>query len=248
MALLKGKSALITGASRGIGREIALEYARQGANVAFSYNASKDAALSLEAELQGLGVKALAIQADGADILASERMVAETLEKFGTIDILVNNAGITRDNLLLRMTAEQFDEVIRTNLNSVFYATKAVLKPMLKQRSGSIINITSVVGITGNAGQANYSASKAGMIGFTKSTAKEIGSRGIRANCVAPGFIESDMTQKIPEAELQNWLKNIPLQRPGKGADVAALCVFLGSNMSEYITGQVLQVDGGMVM
>ena len=248
MSLLKGKSALITGASRGIGREIALEYARQGANVAFSYNASKDAALALEAEITAMGVQCLAIQADGADMLASERMVAETLARFGAIDILVNNAGITRDNLLLRMTAEQFDEVIRTNLNSVFYATKAVLKPMLKQRSGSIINITSVVGLTGNAGQANYSASKAGMIGFTKSTAKEIGSRGIRANCVAPGFIESDMTQKIPEAEMQNWLKNIPLQRPGKGADVAALCVFLGSNMSEYITGQVLQVDGGMVM
>lgn len=248
MALLTGKSSLITGASRGIGREIALEFARQGANVAFSYNSSEAAAMSLESELKAMGVKAFAIQADGSDPVASEKMVSATLERFGAIDILVNNAGITRDNLLLRMSNEQFDEVIRNNLNSIFYSTKAVLKPMLKQRSGSIINITSVVGITGNAGQANYAASKAGMIGFTKSTAKEIGSRGIRANCVAPGFIQTEMTEKIPEAEMQSWLKNIPLQRAGKALDVAKLCVFLGSSMSEYITGQVLQVDGGMVM
>ena len=248
MKLLEGKSALITGATRGIGRAIALEYAKQGANVAFTYRSSVDAANSLEAEIKAEGVQGIGYQADAGDFAATEEVIKNTIEAFGNIDIIVNNAGITKDNLLLRMSLEQFDDVIKTNLNSVFFTTKSALKSMLRQRSGSFINISSVVGRSGNAGQANYAASKAGIIGFTKSIAKEVASRGIRCNVVAPGFIQTEMTEKIPEEELKKWVEGIPLKRGGVGKDVADLCVFLGSDMSTYITGQVINVDGGMQM
>ncbi len=248
MKLLEGKVALITGGTRGIGRAIATTFAQQGASVAFTFRSSVEKAQALEQELKDLGVEAKGYQTDAGDFEAVETMVADLMATFGRVDALINNAGITRDNLLLRMKPDQWDEVIQTNLNSVFYTTKALLKAMLKQRSGSIINISSVVGIQGNAGQANYAASKAGMIGFTKSLAREIGSRGIRANVVAPGFIATEMTAELPEKELTAWLQNIPLKRAGEPQDVADLCVFLASDMSTYITGQVMTVDGGMVM
>jgi 3-oxoacyl-[acyl-carrier protein] reductase len=247
MKLLEGKTALVTGATRGIGRAIALEFAAQGAAVAFTYRASAAKALELEAEILAKGVACAHYQADAADFAATQALVDDVIRQFGKLDIVVNNAGITADNLLLRMSEEQWNQVIQTNLSSVFYTTKAVLKHMMR-RGGSIINISSVVGIQGNAGQANYAASKAGMIGFTKSLAREMGSRGIRANVVAPGFIATEMTDKLPEKELQAWLENIPLKRAGEAQDVAGLCVFLASDMSSYITGQVLNVDGGMVM
>ncbi len=248
MKLLEGKVALVTGATRGIGRAIAEKYASQGAHVAFTYRSSGNLATEVEAALQAYGVQAKGYQADAADMAAVQAVVDDILAIHGRIDIIVNNAGITGDNLLLRMSEEQWNSVIQTNLNSVFFTTKAALKAMLKQRSGSVINISSVVGVQGNAGQANYAASKAGMIGFTKSLAREVGSRGIRANAIAPGFIATEMTDAIPEKELEAWLTNIPLKRPGKAEEVADLCVFLGSDMSTYITGQVLNVDGGMVM
>lgn len=248
MGLLDSKTTLITGATRGIGRQIALEFAREGAKVAFTYLSSPEQAIELEAELRALGADVLHYKADATDNATTETLINDIVSKWGGLEVVVNNAGITQDNLLLRMSEEQFDAVIKTNLYSVFYTTRAVLKSMLRQRKGSIINISSVVGITGNAGQANYSASKAGMIGFTQSTAKEVASRNIRANCIAPGFIETEMTRKIPEADLQNWLKNVPLGRAGQGIEVAKACVFLASDMSSYITGQVIQVDGGMVM
>ncbi|MEZ4776750.1 MAG: 3-oxoacyl-[acyl-carrier-protein] reductase [Bacteroidia bacterium] len=248
MKLLEGKTALITGATRGIGKAIAEEFARQGANVAFTYRASAEKAKELEDYLASLGVKTLSFQADAADAAVIQKVVDDIFEQFGQLDVVVNNAGITQDNLLLRMSEEQWNNVIHTNLNSVFYTTKAALRSMLRKRSGSFINISSVVGLQGNAGQANYAASKAGMIGFTKSLAREVGSRGIRANVVAPGFIATEMTAELPEKELAAWLENIPLKRAGEVLDVANLCVFLASDMSSYITGQVFNVDGGMVM
>lgn len=248
MKLLEGKIALVTGATRGIGKAIAEGFAAQGAQVAFTYRSSVEKAQALETELKAMGVEAKGYQTDAADYAGIQKTLDEIMEKFGRLDVVVNNAGITQDNLLLRMSEEQWNKVIQTNLNSIFYTTKALLRSMLKQRSGSFINISSVVGLTGNAGQANYAASKAGMIGFTKSIAKEIGSRGIRANVVAPGFIATEMTAELPEKELTTWLQGIPLKRAGEPKDVADLCVFLASDMSSYITGQVFNVDGGMVM
>ncbi len=248
MKLLEGKVALITGATRGIGRAIAEAYAAHGAHVAFTYRSSVDIAEELEAALKAHGVEAKGYQADAVDLAAVQAVVDDIVSQHGRLDIIVNNAGVTQDNLLLRMTEDQWNKVIQTNLNSIFFTTKAALKTMLKQRAGAFINISSVVGLQGNAGQSNYAASKAGMIGFTKSVAREVGSRGIRANVVAPGFIATEMTHALPEKELETWLKGIPLQRAGQPSDVANLCVFLGSDMSSYVTGQVLNVDGGMVM
>lgn len=248
MKLLEGKATLVTGAARGIGRGIALEFARQGARVAFTYLAHDENVDSLVKELKEIGAEALALEADASNLEATENAINEIHKTFGSIDVIVNNAGITMDTLLLRMSEDQFDKVIKVNLNSVFNSTKSALRTMLKQRSGSIINISSVVGVTGNAGQSNYAASKAGMIGFSQSVAKEVGSRGIRVNCIAPGFITTEMTANLPEEELTKWLANVPLKRPGTAEDVAKACVFLGSDLSTYITGQVLHVDGGMVM
>lgn len=248
MKLLEGKVTLVTGGTRGIGRAIAEAFADNGAHVAFTYRSSAALAEELEASLQAKGVKAKGYQADAADLDAITALLTDIIGEHGRIDVIVNNAGVTGDNLLLRMSEDQWNHVINTNLNSVFFTTKAALRTMLKQRAGSIINISSVVGIQGNAGQANYAASKAGMIGFTKSLAREVGSRGIRANVIAPGFIATEMTEALPEKELEAWLTNVPLKRAGAPADVANLCVFLGSDMSTYITGQVLNVDGGMVM
>jgi 3-oxoacyl-[acyl-carrier protein] reductase len=247
MKLLQGKSALITGASRGIGKGIALKFAEHGANVAFTYLSSVEKGLELENELKAFGVNAKGYRSDAADFKAAEDLINQMVADFGSIDIVVNNAGITRDGLLMRMSEENFDEVIKTNLKSVFNVTKAVQKIMLKQRSGSLINISSVVGVKGNAGQANYAASKAGIIGFTKSVALELGSRNIRCNAVAPGFIETEMTAVLDEKTVQGWRDAIPLKRGGKVDDVANLCVFLGSDMSAYITGQCINVCGGML-
>ncbi len=247
MKLLEGKSALITGASRGIGRGIALKFAEHGANVAFTYLSSVEKGLELENELKAFGVQAKGYQSDAAEFKAADELINQMVADFGTIDIVVNNAGITRDGLLMRMSEENFDEVIKTNLKSVFNITKAVQRIMLKQRSGSIINISSVVGVKGNAGQANYAASKAGIIGFTKSVALELGSRNIRCNAVAPGFIETEMTAVLDEKTVQGWRDAIPMKRGGNVDDVANLCVFLGSNMSAYITGQCINVCGGML-
>ncbi len=247
MKLLEGKSALITGASRGIGRGIALKFAEQGANVAFTYLSSVEKGLELENELKAFGVQAKGYRSDAAEFKAADELINKMVADFGTIDIVVNNAGITRDGLLMRMSEENFDEVIKTNLKSVFNITKAVQRIMLKQRSGSIINISSVVGVKGNAGQANYAASKAGIIGFTKSVALELGSRNIRCNAVAPGFIETEMTAVLDEKTVQGWRDAIPMKRGGNVDDVANLCVFLGSNMSAYITGQCINVCGGML-
>ncbi|MDX1908328.1 MAG: 3-oxoacyl-[acyl-carrier-protein] reductase [Bacteroidia bacterium] len=247
MKLLEGKVALVTGATRGIGKGIAEAYARHGATVLFTYRASAEKAAALEEELRALGAVAQSWQADAADFAATQAIVDEIIKTYGQLDIIVNNAGITQDNLLLRMNESQWDQVIQTNLNSVFYTTKAAIKHMMR-KGGVFINIGSVVGVQGNAGQANYAASKAGMIGFTKSLAREMGSRGIRANVIAPGFISTEMTASLPEKELAGWLENIPLKRAGTTEDVANLCVFLASDMASYITGQVINVDGGMVM
>ncbi len=247
MKLLEGKVALITGAARGIGNGIARRFAEEGATVAFTWLSSAAQAEELEHALVTKGVQAKGFQSDASDFAASEKLVNDVLALFGKIDILVNNAGITRDGLLMRMSEEQFDSVIRANLKSVFNMTKAIQRPMLKQRSGSIINLTSVVGIKGNAGQANYAASKAGIIGFTKSVAIELGSRNIRSNAIAPGFVESEMTASLPPETVEQWKNAIPLKRAGTVIDVANLAVFLGSDLSSYITGQVLQVDGGML-
>jgi 3-oxoacyl-[acyl-carrier protein] reductase len=248
MKLLEGKTALITGASRGIGREIALKFADQGANVAFSDLAYDDNTKSLEAEIEAKGVKAKGYASDASSFDGGEALINAIMEEFGRIDILVNNAGITRDNLLMRMTEADWDLVIKVNLKSVFNLTKAVQKVMLKQRSGSIINMSSVVGVGGNAGQSNYSASKAGLIGFTKSIAQELGSRSIRCNAIAPGFIETDMTSKLDETVKKEWIKTIPLRRSGQAEDVANIAIFLGSDLSSYVTGQVISVCGGMSM
>ncbi len=247
MKLLEGKVALVTGGSRGIGRGIAIKLAQQGALVAFTATSLSEVALTTEKELLSIGCKAKAYASDASDFKATEATVAEVLKDFGQIDILVNNAGITKDTLMLRMTEEQWDSVLDTNLKSVFNYTKAVQKTMLKQRSGSIINMSSVVGINGNTGQANYAASKAGIIGFTKSIAKEFGSRGIRANVIAPGFIQTEMTEGLPEDVKKKWEEMVPLKRFGKVEDVANTVVFLASDMSDYITGQTLSVCGGMI-
>ncbi len=247
MKLLKGKTAIITGASRGIGKGIAKEFALNGANVAFTFSRSIELAKEIEKDLKDLGVKAIGYQSDAANYEDSLNLVEKISNDFDSIDILVNNAGITRDNLLMRMQEEDFNQVIKVNLNSVFNMTKAVQKTMLKQRSGSIINMSSVVGIKGNAGQSNYSASKAGIIGFSKSIALELGSRNIRCNVIAPGFIETEMTEKLDEKIIENWRNSIPLKRGGTPEDVAKACVWLGSDMSTYVTGQVLNVDGGLL-
>ena len=247
MKLLEGKNVIITGASRGIGRGIAEVFANHGANVAFTYSSSEGPALELEKELSSAGVKAKAYKSNAASFSEAEELVAHVLDDFGGIDVLINNAGITKDNLLMRMGEDDFDKVIEVNLKSVFNMTKAVQRTMLKQRKGSIINMSSVVGVKGNAGQANYAASKAGMIGFTKSVALELGSRSIRCNAIAPGFIETEMTEKLDEKTVQGWREAIPLKRGGSPEDVANACLFLASDLSAYITGQVLNVDGGML-
>lgn len=247
MKLLEGKTALITGASRGIGKGIAQVYANHGANVAFTYSSSEAPALELEKELSTLGVHAKAYKSNAASFQESQDLVTQVVADFGTVDILINNAGITKDNLLMRISEEDFDKVIEVNLKSVFNMTKAVQRTMLKQRSGSIINMSSVVGVKGNAGQTNYAASKAGIIGFSKSVALELGSRNIRCNSIAPGFIETEMTGKLNEEVVQGWRDGIPLKRGGTPEDVANACVFLGSDLSTYVTGQTLNVDGGML-
>lgn len=247
MKLLEGKNVIITGASRGIGRGIAEVFANHGANVAFTYSSSEAPALELENELTSKGVKAKAYKSNAASYNESEQLITKVLEDFGGIDVLINNAGITKDNLLMRMGEDDFDTVIETNLKSVFNMTKAVQRTFLKQRSGSIINMSSVVGVKGNAGQTNYAASKAGMIGFTKSVALELGSRNIRCNAIAPGFIETEMTDKLDEKTVQSWRDGIPLKRGGSPEDVANACLFFASDLSAYVTGQVLNVDGGML-
>ncbi|MFT4575542.1 MAG: 3-oxoacyl-[acyl-carrier protein] reductase [Polaribacter sp.] len=246
MKLLENKTAIITGATRGIGRGIAVMFAQHGANVAFTYSSSVEAAVALEEELKKLGVNAKGYQSNAAIFDAAQELAADVLKEFGSIDILVNNAGITKDNLLMRMSEGDFDNVIEVNLKSVFNLTKAVIRPMMKQRKGSIINMSSIVGINGNAGQTNYAASKAGIVGFSKSVALELGSRNIRSNVIAPGFIETEMTGKLDEATVQAWRDAIPLKRGGSPDDIANACVFLASDMSGYITGQTLSVDGGM--
>ncbi|MFN4198725.1 MAG: 3-oxoacyl-[acyl-carrier-protein] reductase [Flavobacterium sp.] len=247
MKLLEGKVAIITGASRGIVSGIARVFAQHGAQVAFTYSSSAESALVLENELKALGVNAKGYQSNAADYEQAHQLVEAVLTDFGTVDILINNAGITKDNLLMRMSEEDFDKVIEINLKSVFNMTKAVQKTMLKNRKGSIVNMSSVVGVKGNAGQANYAASKAGMIGFTKSVALELGSRNIRCNAIAPGFIETEMTAKLNAEVVQGWRDSIPLKRGGSPEDVANACLFLASDLSAYVTGQVLNVDGGML-
>ena len=247
MGLLSGKTALITGASKGIGRAIAIRYAQEGANVAFTYLSSVEKGQALEDELSAFGIKAKGYRSDASDFKAAEDLVNAVVAEFGTLDILINNAGITRDNLLMRMTEEAWDELIGVNLKSCFNTVKAATRTMMKAKTGSIINITSVVGIKGNAGQANYAASKSGIIGFTKSVALELGSRNIRCNAVAPGFIETEMTAVLDEKTVQGWRDAIPMKRGGQPEEVANACVFLGSDMSSYISGQVLQVDGAML-
>jgi len=246
MGLLDKKNAIITGGSRGIGESIVREYVAQGANVLFTYRSSADQANNIVEELNGNGILVKAIQSDASSFEDTETLIKKASEIFETIDILINNAGITKDTLMLRMSEEQWDQVIEVNLKSVFNLTKHTLRPMLKARKGSIINISSVVGVFGNAGQANYAASKAGIIGFTKSIAKEVGSRGIRCNALAPGFIATDMTDALDEATIKSYTDNIPLKRLGAGKDIADACVYLGSDMSTYVTGQVLSVCGGM--
>ncbi len=246
MGLLSEKVALVTGGSRGIGAAIVRKFAAEGANVAFTYRSSAEKALAIQKELEDMGVKAEAIQSDAADYGQAEALIKQVVENFGKIDILINNAGITKDTLMLRMNEEQWDQVIDVNLKSVFNLTKHALRPMLKNRSGSIINMSSVVGVFGNAGQANYAASKAGIIGFTKSIAKEVGSRSIRCNAIAPGFIETEMTEVLDDKTKEGFLTNIPLKRLGKGDEVANACVFLGSDMSTYVSGQVLSVCGAL--
>lgn len=248
MKLLEGKTAIVTGAARGIGKAIALEFAKQGANVAFTDLVLNEQALETEKEIAALGVKVKAFASDASNFEDTDKVVASIVKEFGQVDILVNNAGITKDTLLMRMSEAQWDAVINVNLKSVFNFTKAIQRTMLKQRSGSIINMSSVVGVSGNAGQCNYSASKAGIIGFTKSVAKELGSRGIRSNAIAPGFIITEMTGALPEEVRKDWESKIPLRRGGTPKDIAEVCVFLGSDLSSYVTGQTIHVCGGMNM
>lgn len=247
MKLLEGKTVIITGATRGIGKGVALKLAEQGANIAFTYVSSKEKADAIEQELLLLGVKAKAFKSDASIMSEAESLVKEVNETFGSIDVLVNNAGITKDNLLMRMSEDDFDRVLEVNLKSIFNMTKSVQKTMLKQRSGSIINMTSVVGVKGNAGQSNYAASKAGVIGFTKSIALELGSRNIRCNAIAPGFIETEMTDKLDEKVISEWRNSIPLKRGGTPKDVANVTLFLASELSAYVSGQVVNVCGGML-
>jgi 3-oxoacyl-[acyl-carrier protein] reductase len=245
---LKGKNAIITGGTRGIGRAIATRFAAEGANVAFTYISSDDAASKLEKELSGADIEAMAIKADAASFEAAQEVAGRVLDEWGSIDILVNNAGITRDNLLIRMVEEDWDAVIGTNLKSVFNLAKAVYRPMMKQRAGKIINVSSVVGTAGNAGQSNYAASKAGIIGFTKSLAKELASRGVCANVLAPGYVASDMTDAIPESAKEAILNSVPLGRIAEPSEIADAALFLACDESNYITGHVLHVNGGMYM
>jgi|TARA_B110000914_G_scaffold226298_1_gene250335 3-oxoacyl-[acyl-carrier protein] reductase len=247
MKLLTGKNVIITGASRGIGKCIAEVFAQNGANIAFTCRNTNDNTSQLEDTLSNYGIKAKAYSSDASDFNASHDLVNNVIEDFGGIDILVNNAGITKDNLLMRMSEEDFNDVMNINMNSVFNLTKAVLKPMLKQRSGSIINMSSVVGVKGNAGQTNYAASKSAIIGFTKSVALELGSRNIRCNAIAPGFIETEMTQSLSNDQVNEWAESIPLKRTGNVKDIANTSLFLASDMSSYITGQVINVCGGML-
>jgi 3-oxoacyl-[acyl-carrier protein] reductase len=249
MKLLEGKVAIVTGAARGIGEAVAIKFAEHGAHVAFTYvsDSSAERAKTLETKLQGMGVKAKAYQSNAGDFAACEAFVNDVLKEFGTVDICVNNAGISKDNLLLRMTPDQFEEVIRVNLNSVFYMTKQIIKPMMKARNGSIINMSSVIGEMGNAGQSSYAASKAGVIGFTKSVAKELGSRNIRCNAIAPGFVETDMTSYLKEGEAaEKYKAGIPLARFASGEDIANVALFLACDLSSYVTGQTVSVCGGL--
>lgn len=246
MKMLEGKTALVTGASRGIGEAIAKRLAESGANIAFTYLSSAEKAMALENALHATGVKAIGYKSDASSFTEAEKLVGNVLMEFQTIDIVVNNAGITRDNLLLRMTEQQWDDIMTTNLKSLFNISKNVIKPMMKQRSGSIINLSSIVGMTGNAGQTNYAASKAGVIGFTKSLAKELGSRNIRCNAIAPGFIETDMTHGISDEMKEQFKKNIPLGRYGAADEVAKVVLFLASDLSSYVNGQVISVCGGL--
>lgn len=248
MKLLEGKTAIITGAARGIGKAIALKFASEGANIAFTDLVIDDNALATQAEIEALGVKAKGFASDASNFEATKAVVAEIQKEFGRIDILVNNAGITKDGLLLRMSEEQWDRVIGINLKSAFNFTRNVIPVMFSQRSGSIINMASVVGVHGNAGQANYAASKAGMIALAKSVAQEMGPRGIRANAIAPGFIETAMTAALPDKVREEWKVKIPLRRGGKPEDIADVATFLASDLASYVTGQVIQVDGGMNM
>lgn len=247
MKLIEGKVALITGASRGIGRGIAEVFAKNGAHVAFTYVSSDEKARALEQELEAYGIKAKGYKSDAADFKAADDLINEVVKEFGTLNVLVNNAGITKDNLLMRITEEAWDDVLRINLKSVFNLTKAAHRVMLKNRAGSIINLSSVVGVRGNAGQSNYSASKAGIIGFSKSIALELGSRNVRCNVIAPGFIETEMTGALDPKIVEEWRSTIPLKRGGTPEDVANLALFLASDLSAYITGQVINVDGGML-
>lgn len=246
MKLLENKTALVTGASRGIGEAIAIKFAEHGANIAFTYLSSEERAKALEEKLAAMGVKAKGYKSDAGDYAAAEQLANDVAKDFGTIDICVNNAGISRDNLLLRMTPEQWDEVMQANLKSVFNLTKQVIRPMMKARSGSIINLSSVVGVKGNGGQGSYAASKAGIIGFTKSVALELGSRNIRCNAIAPGFIETDMTHYLKDGGAEKWFEQIPLNRFGKPEEIANVALFLASDMSSYVTGQVISACGGM--
>ncbi len=246
MKILEGKTALVTGATRGIGKAIAIRFAEAGANVTFTYRQKNGAAEELEATITAMGVSCKGYAADAADYAATEAVVKQIIADFGRIDILVNNAGITKDGLLMRMSEEQWDAVITTNLKSAFNFTRIIVPIMAKQRGGSIINMSSVVGVSGNAGQCNYSASKAGLIGFSKSVAKEMGPRGIRVNCIAPGFIQTDMTSALPEEMREAWAKSIPLRRGGTPEDVANVALFLASDLSSYVTGQVINCCGGM--
>ncbi len=246
MKLLENKTALITGASRGIGEAIAIKFAEHGANIAFTYLSSAERAQALEEKLAGMGVKAKGYKSDAADYASAEQLTNDVLKEFGNIDICVNNAGISRDNLLLRLTQEQWDEVMSANLKSVYNLTKQVIRPMMKARSGSIINMSSVVGVSGNPGQSSYAASKAGVIGFTKSIALELGSRNIRCNAIAPGFIETDMTGYLKDGGAETWFSKIPMARFGKVDEVANVALFLASDMSSYVTGQVVGICGGL--
>ena len=247
MKLLESKVAIVTGGSRGIGKAICQTFAENGCDVALTYNNSKESAENLAKDLKNIGINAKAYKSDASSFEDATQLVEDVINDFGKIDILVNNAGIKKDNLLMRMDKEDFDSVINTNLSSVFNLTKASIRTFLKQRTGSIISISSVVGVKGNAGQSNYSASKAGIIGFSKSVALELGSRNIRSNVIAPGFIETDMTDSLSEDVINSWKESIPLKRGGDPSDVGNACVFLASDLSSYITGQVLHVDGGML-
>lgn len=247
MNLLENKNVIITGGSRGIGKAIAEKFAQNGANIAFTCVKMSEDSLALAKNLENLGVKAKAYESDASDFESALRLAENVFNDFGSIDVLVNNAGITKDNLLLRMSEEDFNDVMKVNMNSVFNNTKAVLRQMLKQKNGSIINLSSVVGVKGNAGQSNYSSSKAAIIGFTKSVALELGSRNIRCNAIAPGFIETEMTRALQQDQINEWAESIPLKRSGKAEDVANTSLFLASDMSSYITGQVMNVCGGML-